>query len=113
MLGGEFVHRKEYNNIFSEEQKRIILKEADDAIDGKIKCFFSGWIADFGSPYRWHYNPKRDIEWPSDVSANTVHRYENDCGDIKMPWEPNRFPQLHKAVRAYMLTGDDKYADFF
>jgi len=104
--------KKNYLALFNNEEKMQIVIEADKVLDGRIKCF-SCWEADFGIPFNWHLNPIRGVTWPADVSSSTISKYESDCGDIKMPWEPNRFPHFYKICRAYMLTGDEKYAQFF
>lgn len=110
-LKGLEENRYVFSRYFSSSASSFI-EEADQALQGRIKCF-SGWYADFGIPFNWHYNPKRGTVWPSGVSASSVNRFELECGDIKMPWEPNRFPHLYKVCCAYMLTGDEKYAQFF
>lgn len=104
--------RETLHEILTEDARRHIIDIADKAISGKILCF-SKWFGDFGNPLKWHFNPRRDVLWPSDVHWSKVFRYEQECGDIKLTWELNRFPHTYYYVRAFALTGDVKYVNAF
>ncbi len=96
------------NSFLSNKEKEKILKIADDSIHGKIICF-SKWIGDYGYPINWHFNPMKKVSWPNDVHWSKVMKFEKKCGDIKLAWEINRFPQFYYMIRAYVLTFDNKY----
>jgi len=100
------------NLILSDDDKRKIIKIADNAIKGNILCF-SKWIGHFNTPIDWHYNPRRKVSWPKDVYWSKVMQFERKCGDIKLTWEVNRFPHSYYFVRAYVLTNDSKYVEAF
>ncbi|HEC93014.1 MAG TPA: alginate lyase family protein [Candidatus Atribacteria bacterium] len=100
------------NTLLSEEEKKQIIKIANNALEGKILCF-SKWQGNYGCPINWHYNPKKKVFWPKNVHWSKIMRYEKKCGDIKLTWEVNRFPHLYFIVRAYILTNYSKYVKAF
>jgi len=100
------------NKILRDEDKRRIIKIADNSIRGDILCF-SKWIGNYKDPVDWHYNPKRKVSWPKNIHWSKVLRFEKTCGDIKLSWEINRFPHLYYLVRAYVLTGNSDYVKEF
>lgn len=93
-------------NLPLKEQYKIV-EVADQSLKGNIFCF-SKWFADYGEPINWHLNPVKNIEWPNNIHWSKVFNYENG-GDIKLVWEVNRFPQIYYLVRAWYLTGEEKY----
>lgn len=101
-----------YHRLFSANDKDTILSYADRVINGEILCF-SKWWGDYGNPINWHKNPQINISWPSEVHYSQIYSHAKQCGDIKLVWELNRFPQVYLLVRAYLLSGDEKYPAAF
>jgi len=89
-----------------------VIKIANDALDGKI-LFFSKWQADLGCPPNWLLNPVSEVEHSTDLHWTHIPDLAEDIGDIKYVWEASRFPQAFYFVRAYALTGDEKYPEGF
>lgn len=96
----------------SEKEKKRIIQTADNAIRGKILCF-SRWTADYGHPINWHLNPVNGYQWPKNVHWAVLEELSNEAGDVKYVWEASRFPHFYYFVRAYALTGDEKYAEAY
>jgi hypothetical protein len=89
-----------------------VIAIADDALDGKI-LFFSRWQADLGSPPNWLLNPVNGVEHTTNLHWTRIPDLAEDIGDIKYVWEASRFPEAFYFVRAYALTGDEKYPEGF
>ena len=94
-----------------EDSKKQIMARADMALNRTVDFLGSGphtlsapidWISDFKSNTRWamrasHRLPINDLGNPS---------------DIKVVWELSRLQWLLPAGQAYVLDGDEKYAEF-
>lgn len=87
-------------------------EEADAVLDGVIP-FFGALRVDTGFPPDW---------WRDAVSGNRLDPardwtrmgfYGRDFGDLKFVLEPSRFLFVYPLVRAYRLSGDDRYAEGF
>jgi len=89
-----------------------VIEIADDALDGKI-LFFSRWQADLGCPPNWLLNPVSGMRHSNDQHWTCIPDLGEDMGDIKYVWEASRFPQAFYFVRAYALTGDERYPEGF
>lgn len=98
--------------ILRAEQVARLLEEAEGALAGRIRCF-SSWYADYGQPVDWHRNPRRGVSWPRHVHWSRAPAFEPRGGDCKLVWELNRFPHLYAWVRAYVLTGDNRWVRAF
>lgn len=106
----DFSQFREYlNSTLSDEDKRKIIEIADNAIEGKIFCF-SRWTGDYGHPLNWHLNPINEYEWPSNIHWVDLEELSPESGDVKLVWEASRFPHFFYFIRAYVLTGEEKYA---
>lgn len=103
---------KAYRNMFSVEQKKQIVSDAQKIIHGQIQCF-SKWWGNYGNPIDWHKNPQTGVSWPQNIHYSQVYSHAARCGDIKLSWELNRFPHLYTLGRAYLLTSEEKYAQAF
>jgi len=89
-----------------------VIKIANDALDGKI-LFFSKWQACLGCPPDWLLNPISGLQHAGDQHWTCIPSLAEDMGDIKYVWEASRFPQAFYFVRAYALTGDERYPEGF
>jgi len=94
--------------------KDRILAAADDALAGRVNLLGSGpvdlaspiptsipWHQDFKSGYGWPIVPSRRID------VLDLHRNS----DIKAPWELSRLQWLIPAGQAYLLSGEERYAE--
>ena len=89
-----------------------IIKEANDAINGKIKAF-SSIILDYGNPIKWNYNPITEESVSFQKYWFEIKDFDKNIGDIKVIWEPSRFCYLFLFSRAYLITKDIKYYEAF
>ncbi|MCH7936344.1 MAG: alginate lyase family protein [Proteobacteria bacterium] len=87
-----------------------ILKAAEDAIEARVDLLGSGPVT-LGRPIPWHQDFKSGHRWPM-VRFRRIEVMDLDRdSDVKVPWELSRLQWLIPAGQAYLLTGDEKYAD--
>lgn len=89
-----------------------VLEIANAALEGRF-LFFSRWWADLGNPPDWLLNPVDGVRYPGDIHWSLIPDLSPELGDIKYVWEASRFPHVYYFVRAYVLTGDERYAEGF
>ena len=89
-----------------------VVSRANALLRGRILCF-SRWEADVGFPPDWLLNPVNGCRYPGDKHWSMIPDLSELYGDIKFVWESSRFGQVFVLVRAFALTGDDKYAEAF
>jgi hypothetical protein len=89
-----------------------IIAEADGILKGNL-CYFGALSLNGGFPPLWFRNPATgqsvspDHPWTEMRFASPVY------GDLKYILEPSRFLFVYPLVRAYALTGEDRFAEAF
>jgi len=92
-----------------EEWQSRLLKKADAVLENRLS-YFDLDAVDHGQPFNWHRDHSAGIEAPLRLSVLTDYRNFSTNGDCKLVWEPNRHHQLVVLGRAFVTTGDVKYA---
>ena len=92
------------DRIFAEEILSL-RRSAVDAVHGRILSF-GRRIADFGRPIDWHLNPINGRRWPASVHWSKAVKDTRTIGDVKLTWEPGRFPQAYLIARTAAFTSD-------
>ena len=91
---------------------RRAIEVADDIVAGRF-LFYSRHVMELGQPVDWLLSP-----FTGGRHENQTHWCDNPMfapmlGDIKEVWEPSRFACAFGLVRAYAMTGDEKYPAVF
>lgn len=90
-----------------------LLEEAEAILQGRF-CLFGGPVVELGFPPSWlAFAPLGDITTPVDVTPDrhwTAYPPESFPADVKLLWEASRFSWIYPLVRAYRLSGDDRFA---
>ncbi len=86
------------------------IAEADSILAGKWR-YFSHNVYEVDFPPNWHHNPMTGQLLPADRHWSRIDDFAN--GDIKLVWEASRFSVVYILVRAYKLSGDERYAEGF
>jgi heparinase II/III-like protein len=86
------------------------VSEAESAVAGHWR-YFSGPVFSVGPNPDWHRNPMTGQKVPS--SRHWSELGDFDYGDIKLVWEASRFSFVYPLLRAYVFTGDERYAQTF
>ncbi len=87
-----------------------ILERAANALQHKINLLGSGLIY-LGETIDWHKDYKTGIRWENRYCHDISYMNLDKPSDVKIPWEISRLQWLIPAGQAYLLTGDDQYAD--
>jgi hypothetical protein len=101
--------REQLSQTLGEAGKAILLKEADEIINGQVRIFGELTPLDFT-----HQEPLR--HWTEYETNHTlISRFSSliPHTDIKFLWEPARFGWALALGRAYHLTQNEKYAEAF
>ena len=80
----------------------------DDLLQGQMS-FYGGPVREVGSPPRWLALPDGGAELAS--AHWSAGSDDLRVGDIKDVWEPSRFGFTFAFARAYVTTGDDRWAE--
>ncbi len=88
-----------------------VIAAADAMLAGRYP-FFSKVVLDIGWPPPWHRHPRSGRIW--DAAAHwTLVDHGGSEGDIKWIWEPHRFAFAWLLPRAFVASGDRRYATEF
>ena len=105
ICGNKEQYRRSFGGVSQEVKKR-----ADDWLSGYWTLFScSKCKADF--PPDWHVDPLGMSRFPKAVHWSRIDDFK--FGDVKLVWELSRFSPVFDLVRAYWLTGDERYAKGF
>ncbi len=89
-----------------------ILSVADDFARGRF-LYYSKHVHDLGQPVDWLRNPWTGGRHTAETHWCDYPTFSAERGDIKDVWEPSRFAAAFWLVRAYSLTGDNRFAESF
>lgn len=99
----------EYDEILPGDRDRI-MEAAERALRHEVNLLGSGfvdlgneidWLKDYKTGYRWELAYIRSIDYNNPARPS----------DVKFAWEVSRLQWLIPAGQAYLLTGDERYAD--
>jgi uncharacterized heparinase superfamily protein len=86
-----------------------VLEAAAWAVERRVGLLGSGPVA-LGTPVDWQRDPKTGRVWPLTYGRAIDYVNLDEPSDVKLPWEISRVQWLLPAGQAYLLTGDDGYA---
>lgn len=99
---------KQFIKNLSENDRKALIKHADDAVKGKI-LGFSSIELDYGYPINWQLNPLTKKECDVKKKWYQISDFDPERGDIKVIWEISRMSHFVTLSRAYLLTDDERY----
>jgi len=95
-------------NIFGIEGENAILTQAESILAGNVP-FFGQLSFASGFPPRWFQNPVTGQRVSPQQSWTQMRFASPVYGDLKFILEPSRFLFVYPLVRAYALSGDERY----
>ncbi|HEX3187391.1 MAG TPA: alginate lyase family protein [Pyrinomonadaceae bacterium] len=101
----------EMNSRWPETAQRII-EQVDRICDGKFDLLGFKNLS-FGDPIDWHFEPVSGKRIPLLHWSKLDYLDAGVAGDKKITWELNRHQYFMKLGQAYVLTGDQRYAQVF
>ncbi len=72
--------------------------------------FFSHWYGSLGWPPDYNRDPVNSVSWPTGVHWMDWKASQVPPSDIKLVWEASRFSLGYYFARAYLRSGDEKWA---
>jgi uncharacterized heparinase superfamily protein len=98
-----------YEELCPGDQERI-LTSAEAALQRKVDLLGSGPV-ELGTPIEWRRDFKTGISWPASYARRLDYVNLDRPSDAKVPWELSRLQWLLPAGQAYLLTGEERYAE--
>jgi uncharacterized heparinase superfamily protein len=86
-----------------------ILAAAEAAVSHHLELLGSGPV-DLGARIDWHTDFKTGKSWPLSFMRDLDYMNLGCPSDVKVPWELSRMQWLIPVAQAYLLTGDERYA---
>jgi Heparinase II/III-like protein/Heparinase II/III N-terminus len=83
------------------------IREADEAVNHRVRLFNT--VFDLRQTIDWHADPQTGLQWPP-AHFTAVPLVLAEGSDVRRVWELNRLHHFTILGRAYILTGDDRYA---
>jgi hypothetical protein len=75
-----------------------------------VNLLGSGWV-NLGDHINWHCDIKTGRQWPPAYFRTIEYNNLDEPSDVKLAWEVSRLQWLIPAGQAYILSGDESYAD--
>ena len=91
--------------------RAVALDRAERVLAGEHQAYRHGWRALPDTAEAWRTHPTTGHAFPNRGPWWRVAHLDPEAGDIKDVWEPARFAWLYDLVRAFVLTGDRRYAE--
>jgi uncharacterized heparinase superfamily protein len=87
----------------------LILSAAADALAHRVKLLGPSQV-ELGAEIDWSRDFKSGVAWPRRYMRDIEYVNPDDESDVKVPWELSRLQWLMPAGQAYLLTGEERYA---
>lgn len=87
-----------------------IRKAAEDALAHRVRLLGPDTVA-LGPRIDWLRDFRSGVAWPRGYMRDIVYVNPHDTSDVKVPWELSRLQWLMPAGQAYLLSGDERYAE--
>jgi uncharacterized heparinase superfamily protein len=90
--------------------QRRILDAAGRSLVRRVDLLGTGSL-DLGAPVDWHCDFKTGHRWQPAYCRSIEYTNLDSPSDVKVPWEISRLQWLMPAGQAYLLTGEERYAE--
>jgi hypothetical protein len=91
-------------------ERARVLDAAEDAVARRVHLLGFG-PAELGKPIDWLRDPRSGDRWEPGYAPRMSYVDFERPSDVKLPWEISRVQWLLPAGQAYLLTGDERYAE--
>jgi hypothetical protein len=102
----------ELKEIIGTQGEKQVIAEANEILKGKLP-YFGRLSLQSGFPPRWLQNPLTGQTVNRNRSWTGMRFADPEFGDLKFILEPSRFLFVYPLVRAYAISGDERFADAF
>jgi hypothetical protein len=87
-----------------------VFEAASRALKHEVNLLGSGWVS-LGDHIDWHCDIKTGRRWPPAYFRTIEYNNLDESSDVKLAWEISRLQWLIPAGQAYILSGDESYAE--
>lgn len=91
------------------EVRTLVIAQAEAARAHRFDLLGSGEV-DLGPQINWHADFKSGHVWPLEHHTRLILTAPQGGFDVKVPWELSRFHHVLRLGQAYLLTGEEAYA---
>jgi hypothetical protein len=103
------VDAAEHRRLCPEDGERIHAAAAG-ALAHRVRLLGPDTV-DLGPRIDWLRDFRSGVAWPRRYMRDIVYVNPDDASDVKVPWELSRLQWLMPAGQAYLLTGEECYAE--
>ena len=89
------------------------VQRGDRVVGGEYEAYRWSWRSFPQDSAGWSVHPDTGYAFSADVPWWHVAHLDAAVGDIKALWEPARLAWVYDLVRAFLVTGEDRYAAAF
>lgn len=100
---------REAPNLPQAERERV-LRAAEDAVARRVDVLGTGPV-ELGRPIDWLRDVKSGCTWSPGYAPRIEYANLDRSSDVKVPWEISRMQWLLPAGQAYLITGEERYAE--
>jgi len=87
-----------------------VLAAAEEALAHRVRLMGPETF-ELGPKIDWLRDYRSGVSWPRRYMSDIAYVTPADASDVKLPWELSRLQWLIPAGKAYLLTGDERYAE--
>ena len=91
-------------------EAELVLEAAEDALAHRVRLL-GPETAELGPRIDWLRDFRSGVAWPRRYMRDIAYVNPHDTSDVKVPWELSRLQWLMPAGQAYLLSGDERYAE--
>jgi hypothetical protein len=91
------------------EERERVLAAAEQALGHHVDVLGTGPV-ELGDPIDWHRDWKTERRWPLRYGPRLEYAELDRSSDVKVPWEISRLQWVLPLGQAFLLTGDERYA---
>ena len=91
-------------------ERERVLHAAENAASRRVDVLGTGPV-ELGRPIDWLHDVKSGCTWSPGYAPRIEYANLDRPSDVKVPWEISRVQWLLPAGQAYLLTGDERYAE--
>ena len=92
------------------EKTDAVFERAESAIQHRVDLLGSGFV-DLGAQIDWTRDYKSGDRWPNRFHRRIKYGTPERRSDVKFPWEVSRFQWVLPLGQAYVLTGEERFAE--
>lgn len=103
------VSAAEHRRLCPGDEQRI-REDAADALAHRVRLLGPDSV-ELGPSIDWLRDFRSGVAWPRRYMRDIAYVDPDDASDVKLPWELSRLQWLMPAGQAYLLSGEERYAE--